>query len=347
MSNFLKVAGLLMAFAIASLLWTGCYNDPFTIAENTFDHFFLYSDKQVMPVTVSGNTASGKMILIIHGGPGGGALVYKDSYMDEIVERDFAVVYWDQRYAGGSQGNGGPSHISNFRRDIMKLIHLLKSKYGSQQKIYLFGHSWGGFLAPYFLIESNNQDLVEGWIQVGGAHNYLMNDSLTLQMLLFYGQQELNAGRNTNDWSPIVEFCSNNDFRGRSNAIRLNQYAHLAETLMPDVIEPDFDLISNFISLKIPLTAHLTNLLASGIQKIDEPTYTEPISENLYKINIPTLLLWGLYDFVCPPGLMEDILENAGSQQIEFHLFQRSGHSPMANEPELFWSGVVDWIHRN
>ena len=35
--------------------------------------------------------------------------------------------------------------------------------------------------------------MVKGWIHVDGAHNYSLNDSLTKEMLLFYGKKEILA----------------------------------------------------------------------------------------------------------------------------------------------------------
>jgi pimeloyl-ACP methyl ester carboxylesterase len=117
-------------------------------------------------------TASGYLIIF--------AIIIKD-----LVEKEFVVVYWDQRFAGNTQGNGGNVDITEFRKDIKNLVLLLGDKYGSASEIYLLGHSWGGFLAPYFLVDGDNQKMVKGWIQVGGAHNYNLNDYAYLNYMFF------------------------------------------------------------------------------------------------------------------------------------------------------------------
>jgi pimeloyl-ACP methyl ester carboxylesterase len=337
----LLVISLFFVLALSS-----CKRAEFNQEGMANDHFFLINGGQKMPVTVGGNLDSEKMLVVIHGGPGGSAIVYRDQYTRDYVEKEFAMVYWDQRFAGGTQGNTGDTHISAFREDLKKLIQLLKSKYGKNKKIYLFGHSWGGFLAPYFLIDPACQELVNGWIQIGGAHNYLMNDSLTREMLIYYGKEEINAGRNVPSWQEMVSWSEANDFKGRTNAYQLNRYAHQAESLMPGVDYSGGD-VGMIFQNKTPLNAHLYNSMSSAINGVDQPTYTEPISENLNKITVPALLLWGKYDFVCPPGLADDILANAGSKDIQLILFEKSGHSPMANEPETFWTAVINWVRRN
>ena len=87
----------------------------------------------------------------------------------ELVEKAFVVVYWDQRFAGNTQGNGGNVDITEFRKDIKNILLLLSNKYGSDIEIFMFGHSWGGFLAHYFLIDGYNLKLGNGWIQFGGG----------------------------------------------------------------------------------------------------------------------------------------------------------------------------------
>ena len=334
-----------MAFVLV-FIW-GCHQEDFTLSGLANDTFFLQTDGQQLPITVGGNVSSGKMIVLIHGGPGGSSIVYRDSYVRANLESKFAVVYWDQRYAGSAQGKGGGSDISDFRRDIRKLIQLLKAKYGQDQQIYLLGHSWGGFLAPYFLLEPENQALVKGWIQVGGAHNYLLNDSLTREMLLFYGKRELAAERETAQWEEIVTWCENNDFRGDENAGQLNRFAHTAEGLIPEVAEPESDGLSFYLQNRVPIALHFFNQMNSGIRDIDGPTYELPISDNLHKITLPTLLLWGKYDFVCPPELADDIKANVGSRDVRFRLFEQSGHSPMMNERASFWQEVLAWVERH
>ncbi len=302
-----------------------------------------------MPVTVAGNIYSGKLLLIVHGGPGGNALAYRNNYVKTNVESEFAVVYWYQRFAGSSQGNGGDTHISIYRNDLRKLILLLKSIYGEDKEIYLFAHSWGGFLAPYFLVHEENQAMVDGWIQVGGAHDYALNDLLTHEMLRYIGKQEIEAGKNLKEWEPIIEWCETNDHKGGKNAAKLNRFANFAETLIDEIERPDIfeSDLSIMLSNHISITSGLTNSLASNFYDITQPAYDVKLSTDLHKITRPTLLLWGKYDFVCPTGLMDELINHLQNTNAEYHIFERSGHAPMYNEPEHFWKTVIQFINKH
>jgi len=334
---------LIILFA---LLFHSCQKDDFSKSGIINDHFFLHSDGQNMPVTVAGNLDPGKLLLIVHGGPGGNALAYRNKYVKANVESEFAVVYWYQRYAGNSQGNGGDTHISAYRNDLRKLIQLLKSIYGADKKVYLFAHSWGGFLAPYFLVHEENQTLVDGWIQVGGAHDYALNDSLTHQMLKSIGKQEIEAGNNLKEWDPIVEWCETNDHNGSKNAAKLNRYANFAETLIHEIERPDIfgSDLSIMLANQISITSGLANSLASNYYDITQPAYDVKLRNELHIITLPTMLLWGKYDFVCPTGLMDELIEHLESTAPESHIFEKAGHAPMYNEPELFWETVIRFV---
>lgn len=222
----------------------------------------------------------------------------------------------------------------------------MRTKYGTDKKFYLFAHSWGGFLAPYFLVHENNQSLVEGWIQIGGAHNYHLNDSLTREMLLFYGRQEINQNRNTADWQEIVEWCEENGFEGAENAGTLNGFAHKAEDLIEDIESPEMIIDLGQIT-QLALMSQLSNAISSSLRDIDGATYITPNSDQLHKITLPTLLLWGKYDFVCPPELADDIELNIGSNKVDKIIYSKSGHSPMADEPLKFWDDVIEWVKKH
>lgn len=332
---------------IISLL--SCQKEKITLGTDAHDVFFLREDGVSLPIQVHGNVASKKMLVIVHGGPGNSGLFYRDDYVINNVEKEFAVVYWDQRLAGVSQGNSANSDISLFKNDVKKVLQLLKSRYGDDTKMYVMGHSWGGFLTPYFLEDGANQDLVKGWIHVDGAHNYYKNDSLTREMLLFYGKKEIVANRNTDKWKEIVDYCNAHAYNESFDvAFQLNTYAAKVEEYISE-IKAGKSILSTVTESaktnKLAVTAALVNQYNTYlILKIDHQAYTVPISENLFKLKLPTLLLWGRYDFICPIGLKDDIKKNIRSTDVSEKIFDNSGHAPMFNEPEAFWKTVVDWV---
>jgi len=64
----------------------------------------------------------------------------------------------------------------------------------------------------------------------------------------------------------------------------------------------------------------------------------------LSKIQIPTLILVGRYDFICPPSQAQ-ILHN-GIANSKLVIFENSGHFSAVEEPEAFFSTVRSWIDK-
>jgi len=58
-----------------------------------------------MPAYLYGNFDSKTFIVLLHGGPGGNGLEYRSGKYAEMLEEQFAMVYWDQRGQGNSRGN--------------------------------------------------------------------------------------------------------------------------------------------------------------------------------------------------------------------------------------------------
>jgi proline iminopeptidase len=64
----------------------------------------------------------------------------------------------------------------------------------------------------------------------------------------------------------------------------------------------------------------------------------------LDEIHIPTLILAGRDDFICPPSQAHILHE--GIANSELVIFENSGHLPYIEEAEAFFGPVRDWIKR-
>ena len=342
---------LIISF-ISLLILSGCQKEKISKTGIIKDHFYLENEDAKMPVYVEGNISSDKILIIVHGGPGDGSLYYNTDEATNIAEKEFAVAYWDQRLAGITQGNKEAVDIANYLIDMKKLILLLRYRYGQSKKIYLLGHSWGGLLVPLFIEEGSNQSLVAGWIQVDGEHNYAMSDSLSRVNLINFGTQQMAAGINTGKWKQIVNYCTANDPKNNYKVARnINQFAHDAEALISNVTpgRSVSEAIKFFIrKYRYPITTYLSNGVYNNfIGKIDEQAYKQNVNSKLNTITLPTLLLWGKYDFVCPLGLSTDIQNNISSADVALKIFNNSAHSPMFNEPAAFWTTVRNWVNNH
>src|SRR4030095_8089360 len=75
-----------------------------------------------------------------------------------------------------------------------------------------------------------------------------------------------------------------------------------------------------------------------------ESLETADFSDQLYKIRIPSLLLWGQYDFVVPTEVAQDAMVHLGSSYKELVLFSHSGHHPMETETDEVEDDVIRFV---
>ncbi|OFX61039.1 MAG: hypothetical protein A2046_15840 [Bacteroidetes bacterium GWA2_30_7] len=324
--------------------------------ENLQDFFYLRNDGADLPVYVEGNALSNKFVIVLHGGPGGDAQIYNNfskAFSDKL-ESNFAMVYYDQRGSGTSIGkfNGKLLSVEQHVEDLEKLIILLKSKYGQSIKLFLMGHSWGGTLGTAYLIKGNNQNNISGWIEVDGAHNFACNKEV-YYALKDISLQQLKSSNYSNEWKEIYNYCKNIDTTitfADTTIARLNKYGFEVEKylnadgliIFDTPLEISSVLNHLYTSGYSPITAKI-NLRITSIKMFDEVKNLN-LSDQLYKIKIPTIFLWGKYDFVIPVAVGYDGFNKIGATDKQFVLLEKSGHSSMFNEMKPFLSNVISFI---
>ena len=340
-----------MKRALSSLIFflslmTSCQKEAITIGTNVSDTFYVENMGASMRVLVEGNTSGKVFIVFVPGGPGAGAFIYASDYIRKNIGNRYAIVYWDERNAGASQGgsNGKDLTLGQMTDDLKKVLQVLKARYGEDCILFLTGHSFGGMLTSSFMVSGSNQSLIKGWIYADGSHNYPLNDSLTWQMLVSRGQEQISINKNRIQWEEIIAYCNAHPGNfSYEESRQLEDYAGDAESFFDEVTQIDlWSLIRhNAVRYKWPLTSMLVNYrysLHAGFNK--ELAKTE-LSSSLYKITVPVLILYGEYDFICPKGLGEDLYNRIGSTDKRMVISPVSGHNIMLQD-EVFFCDEVD-----
>jgi pimeloyl-ACP methyl ester carboxylesterase len=332
-------------FLIIILLVTGCQKEKITLSDNVSEAFYVENAGASMRCLVEGNTASNTFILIIHGGPGASAFLYDTKYISRNLGDKYAMVYWDQRNAGASQGtvNGGSLHLNQMVDDLKKVIQVLKGRYGQNISLFLVGHSFGGLLAADFITQPNLQMMIKGFVNVDGSHNYPLNDTLTRLKLLAEGKYQVSQNRNVDKWEQVINYC--NTHTGNFNfeeSQQLESYAADAETYIDSV--KYYSIVSQVLKYailnKYPVTAMISNIIFSEDSDFNKELAVTSYSESLHNVTIPVLLLWGKYDFICPTTLGEDFYNRISSSEKRMVISPVSGHNLILQDKKLFCDEV-------
>lgn len=344
-----------MKYVIISIILVigiSCQKEAITFSENTDETFYVQHAGSSLRVQVRGNTNSDKMILTVHGGPGGSS--YYLSYLSQLqtqIETDFAVAYLDQPIAGASQGNKVNYSIDAIAEGVKKAVLVLKHRYGNNKKIILFSESWGGIITTAFLTKDSNQQLVNGWINADGPHDFHLQDREIVKMAILIGNQQIALGKNVATWQNIVNYCKNNDPTDNYEvAKKLNDLLGDAEYLIDGVPDVEFSTPTTFWNQSkknnAPFTALILNLFSNARNEVEKGAYEKRFEQEVSKINIPLLLLWGKYDFIAPPAVADSLYNKVQSTIKQKVILEKSGHNGFLQEPERFWTAFKQFAIR-
>ncbi len=319
-----------------------------------------------MPILVEGNINSGTMILVIHGGPGGSAKGYNESNksFSKPLEERYAVAYYDQRLSGNSRGNFDQEIVTAAQmvEDLGVVVDLLKDKYGEELKIFLYGVSWGGYLGNAYLSTGNNQQKIQGWIDVAGAHSIekITYDGIALMEEVATQQIAANSPLKE-DWQEILNYVAEFDTKTNGRTITLEEDITLEmngqafkamslaanDNLLATSTLEDGALGAAFFQDDNVLTG-LGNKFHMGGTQLWAEILTKPLTAKLKTITVPSLLLWGKYDFIVPPSLGEEMLEELGTPAADksLILFEHSSHGFEGSEMDKLVEEAINFVEQ-
>jgi pimeloyl-ACP methyl ester carboxylesterase len=305
--------------------------------------FFETSDGARLYTTVDGRP-SDTLILVLHGGPLGDSHVYNGGGWADRLEEQAQVAYFDQRGQGASRGAYDRDAYDPARaaEDVAEIATFLRLRY-EPDHLVLFGHSWGGMLGTLSLLDTDVP--ADGWIETAGCHDSLVHPRYATSALREIGGAEIAADRSVEEWTEILSFVDTLDLDSEipySDLVTLNRLSYRAEGLIEDI---EFDTGSSVVAaLGQALARPARGSVArwAGSSTLSEFSYAIEeigLTPRLGEIRLPTLLLYGRYDFVCPPALGRDADQRMPNATLVIQ--ERSGHSLMFHEPDVF-SAAID-----
>lgn len=236
------------------------------------------------------------------------------------LENYFTIVYYDTRMSGKSSGPADTTKYTS--KDFMEDMDSLRA-YLHQKKIWLIGHSAGGFQILNYAIHHN--DKLNGMIVLDGIAG---EDSLrTTELMkivskrkgLPYYQKgvDIYSGKDTTNYS-ITE----------SSAILFPFYFH------------DSTKMNEFLKLGVTQMSEKAGIYTTAA-KFD----TEYLFPDLKKITVPTLVVVGDDDFVCDKVSEADRIAKNISSSFEI-VIKNAGHFCWFEQPEQFYHDCGEWLKK-
>lgn len=306
--------------------------------------FFLRHKDADMPAWVRGNTASGTYVLFLHGGPGSTAIAQADLPFFRALEERYAVVYWEQRASGSSQGNVDVTSLTlaQFVEDTDLVVELLRERHAPKQ-LFLMGHSWGGLLGTAYLTQPERQAKVTGWIEIDGAHDLRAGNALSRDWVLARAEERLHRGERVELWSEAKRFYEARPVLGQADLAQHVGYVRAAggDTFDPSQA-PHSSLVDTLFSpADLPSILHNEPAVARSF-----PIMDLSLTSQMRAITLPSLVVWGRHDGILPVPLATQAFEALGAPAEDKRLvvLERSAHSPLREQPRETAEAVISFV---
>lgn len=345
----------ILIFIIAAIV-SSCENEEISprVSDNSSELLWLRNDGFDMPVLIEGNTASNIFILFLHGGPSDGAILINNYFEGATnkLEKHFAMAYWDQRGIGESVGRLKNKQLNRLQylEDLEKLIILLKHRYGNNIQLFLMGHSWGGILGQSYLVKHNKEQNIKGWIEIGSLHSVTDMKIFGKQRLKMIADEQIQKGKSIEQWKEYKNMADNYCADCINTHADINKYFQL--TIPAEQLAYEDGEIKSGCQARLSYIFYRFESILEDEVSVEDKVIADfsdfDISSELYKIEVPSLFIFGKYDIHVPIELAYKAKELYGTPPEDFHIkeFKYSDHSPLTCEPLLFQETVIEFINQ-
>jgi pimeloyl-ACP methyl ester carboxylesterase len=277
------------------------------------------------------------LLLFLHGGPGESNM-WTVHYAMKELEQHFVCVNWDQRGTGKSFRPGPPAEtmtIDQFMKDTIALIELLRSRFG-QQKILLFGHSWGSVLA--MKVAAARPDLLYAVIGMGKLIDGKRGEDLSYRFVLEQAHAEHNrkAIHSLEQLGP-PPYRKDGLFVQRRWLVRYGGFLHaigMREFISILLHAPEYSLGDCISNLRMKDMKFSCRLLGDKIMDVH-------LLQEILKLSVPVVFFVGRYDYATPFVLVEQFYASLQAPYKKLVWFEHSAHNPDIEEPDQFQREII------
>jgi proline iminopeptidase len=264
-------------------------------------------------------------VLLLHGGPGA-THEYMECMESFLPKENIEFIYYDQL---GSAYSDQPKDTSlwNLERFVEEVEQVRRSLELNKDNFYLYGHSWGGWLALQYALKY--QDNIKGLIisnamSSSPAYNTYAENVLAKQLdpLVLEEIKSIEAKGEIEDPRHMELLMSN---------FYIKFMCRLSLEEWPEPIMRAFKNINQEIYVMMQGPSELG--ITGNLIKWD-------VSKDLNKIKVPTLVIAARYDSMDPDHLkwMSEQVQNGS------FLFCEGSHLSMWDDQQAYMDGLTKFI---
>jgi len=295
-------------------------------------------------ITIRGVDRSKPVLLHLHGGPGMPSspwATWNDYYT--TLEENFVLVHWDQRGAGKSYHKdltADDMHFSNFVNDTLELTDILRERF-DQDKIFLWGHSWGSGLG--FEVLRVNSEPYHAFIASAVRSAWDSSNRMGYE-------KALEMAREADDAKAIESLEAIQPFDPRNVEhlqVKNEWLSHfrIGDFYTEGLEEAWLEYVTSGQSPEYPGSTIRPTL--AGLEFTRQTIYLEVVNTGYdhaadFPVStIPVHFLQGRYDYQCPGELAEAYYNTLEAPAKSFTWFEHSAHDVFHDEPDKFTQEIV------
>jgi pimeloyl-ACP methyl ester carboxylesterase len=313
------------------------------------NYYYLKIDNVALPINIIGNKYAEQAVIFINDGLTTNVNTEKNNIYWQYLEKNYKIVFYDQRGAGTAQGNAQPEDMSieQFARDLDKVVDFT-FEIAKVKSVFLHGLGIGGTVACQYLLDSTKQGKINGFIAEAPAYNLVDGLQLSKQKLLALADSNIANNINITYWQAQQAFYAANP------TFNSNVFAKHINTL-----QQNNGIVYNITNIKLrvtdapntPVDAIYKNLLTSYNNiKYNNQYFTNiNLTSSLNKIKIPILLAWGGQDAFLPKDNLAINFKLAIGNNVTYNptKYIATGHVPHAEDFLNFQIDANAFINAN
>lgn len=294
-------------------------------------------------ITVRGHSDDLPVLLFLAGGPGGSELVMTRRYLSDL-EKHFIIVNWDQPGAGKSYHAVDFDDLTPERyiEDAHALTLHLRERF-EQDKIYLFGESWGSILGVWLVqrYPEHYHALVTTGQMVAPVENDIEMYEFALERLLEQGQLADAESLRQNGPPPYERDELLGKFQAMNGVVNGYMHAHAHgegtghNLALDSLAAPEYGLLD-----KVYWGMSLLNTFPHVYSQLNDVDLRTQATE----LDVPVYAIKGRYDINASNALAEQYMDMLDAPHKELIWFEDSAHTPGWNEPAHFTQVMVNTV---
>ncbi len=290
-------------------------------------------------VTIRGADTTKPVLLFLHGGPGMPSspwATWNNVHTD--LEENFVFVHWDQRGAGKSYSEeltADDMHVDNFVSDTLELTNILRKEF-DQEKIFLWGHSWGSGLG--FETIRVNSEPYHAYIASAVRPDWNSTQEMGYEKVLEIAHQA-NDTEAIQALESIQPFDPTNPEHVGIRGQFLSRYL-VGDFHTEGLEEAWLDYVFSDRSSEYPAAYIDQTLAGHGFSRqtigLEVMTNGYDHATDFPVSTIPVHFIQGRYDYECPGELAEEYYNSLEAPAKSFTWFENSAHDVYYDEPDEF-----------